>query len=428
MKKTIFLVFILMIFVFNPLVLAEEEVEITMAVGTVGIEQELAQRAAEIFEEENPGVKVNIQAAPETSDERRSVFLQHLDRESPDIDVYQIDVIWPGEFSHFLVDLNEYGADDIADQHFDAMIENNTIDGKLVAIPWFTDAGLLYYRTDLLEEYGFSAPPETWDELEEMAEVIQAGEREDNPDFWGYVWQGYDYEGLTCNALEWIHSHAGGRIINEDGEITVNNEQAIKAVSRAADWIGEISPPETTGLVEESSRVIFEAGNAAFLRNWPYVYALASEEEKAVAGKFDLAPLPASDEGESSAALGGWNLAVSRFSENKELAAELALFMASPRIQKMRAVEGAFNPTIEELYEDEEVLAANPFFEDLYEVFENAVPRPSSQTGELYNEVSSFISENIYLALNGDIGARTSLEYLEIDLEDLLGFETRAIE
>ncbi|MCC3145459.1 ABC transporter substrate-binding protein [Halanaerobium sp. Z-7514] len=427
MKKTLFIFFILMIFALNPLVLAEE-VEITMAVGTVGIEQELAERAAEIFEEENPGVTVNIQAAPETSDERRSVFLQHLDRESPEIDVYQIDVIWPGEFSHYLVDLNEYGAEEIADQHFAAMIENNTIDGELAAIPWFTDAGLLYYRTDLLEEYGFDGPPQTWDELEEMAAVIQAGEREDNPDFWGYVWQGYDYEGLTCNALEWIHSHGGGRIISEEGEITVNNEQAVEAVNRAGNWIGEISPPETTGLVEESSRIIFEAGNAAFLRNWPYVYALASEEGKAVAGKFDLAPLPAGEQGESSAALGGWNLAVSRFSENKELAAELALFMAGPRIQKMRAVEGAFNPTIEELYEDEEVLAANPFFEDLYEVFENAVPRPSSQTGELYNEVSSLISENIYFVLTGDLGASTALEYLEMDLEDLLGFETGELE
>lgn len=427
MKKTLFIFFILMIFALNPLVLAEE-VEITMAVGTVGIEQELAERAAEIFEEENPGVTVNIQAAPETSDERRSVFLQHLDRESPEIDVYQIDVIWPGEFSHYLVDLNEYGAEEIADQHFAAMIENNTIDGELAAIPWFTDAGLLYYRTDLLEEYGFDGPPQTWDELEEMAAVIQAGEREDNPDFWGYVWQGYDYEGLTCNALEWIHSHGGGRIISEEGEITVNNEQAVEAVNRAGNWIGEISPPETTGLVEESSRIIFEAGNAAFLRNWPYVYALASEEGKAVAGKFDLAPLPAGEQGESSAALGGWNLAVSRFSENKELAAELALFMAGPRIQKMRAVEGAFNPTIEELYEDEEVLAANPFFEDLYEVFENAVPRPSSQTGELYNEASSFISENIYFVLTGDLGASTALEYLEMDLEDLLGFETGELE
>src|SRR5690606_21411290 len=108
-----------------------------------------------------------------------------------------------GILAEHLVDLNPYVGDAIND-YFPAIVENNTVDGALVGIPYFTDAGLLYYRTDLLEKYGYEGPPTTWAELEEMATTIQEGERgEGNPDFWGYVWQGAAYEGLTCNGLEW---------------------------------------------------------------------------------------------------------------------------------------------------------------------------------------------------------------------------------
>ncbi len=354
------------------------------------------------------------------SDDRKGLYLQYLEAESPNIDVFQIDVIWPGELSEHLLDLNEYGAEEVADMHFEAIIENNTVDGKLVAIPWFTDAGLLYYRTDLLEKYGYDGPPETWQELEEMAAVIQEGEREENPDFWGYVWQGNAYEGLTCNALEWIESNGGGTIINDDREVTINNEKAKTAVEMAASWVGEISPPGVTGLVEESSRKIFEAGNAAFLRNWPYVYALASQEDKATAGKFDVAPLPAGDSGESAATLGGWNLAVNKYSEHPEIAADLALFIAGYKIQKLRAVEGSFNPTIKELYQDEEVLEANPFFASLYDVFINAVPRPSSQAGKQYGQISERFYQATYSVLNGESDVETAYSYLELEIEDLL--------
>lgn len=405
----------------SSFVLAEEdEIEVTIAGGSVGIELELTKKAARMFEEEHPNVSVDVYETPDLSDDRKGLYLQYLEAESSKIDVFQIDVIWPGELSEHLLDLNEYGAEEVADMHFDAIIENNTIDGELVAIPWFTDAGLLYYRTDLIDKYGYDGPPETWEELEEMAEVIQEGEREENPDFWGYVWQGNAYEGLTCNALEWINSNGGGKIINEEREVTINNEKAKEAVEMAASWVGEISPPGVTGLVEESSRKIFEAGNAAFMRNWPYAYSLAAEEDKATAGRFDVAPLPAGDSGESAAALGGWNLAVNRYSKHPEAAAELALFIAGYKVQKLRAVEGSFNPTIEELYKDEEVLEANPFFESLYEVFVNAVPRPSSPAGKEYGRVSERFFQATYSVLNGESDVENAYSYLELEIEDLL--------
>jgi len=420
-KHFIILLAIFMLLISSSFVLAQEDdIEVTIAGGSVGIELELTKKAARMFEEDHPNVTVDVYETPDLSDDRKGLYLQYLEAKSPKIDVFQIDVIWPGELSEHLLDLNEYGAEEVADMHFDAIIENNTVDGKLVAIPWFTDAGLLYYRTDLLEKYGYDGPPETWQELEEMAAVIQEGERENNPDFWGYVWQGNAYEGLTCDALEWIDSNGGGTIINDDREVTINNEKAKEAVEMAASWVGEISPPGVTGLVEESSRKIFEAGNAAFLRNWPYVYALASQEDKATSGKFDVAPLPAGDSGESSATLGGWNLAVNKYSEHPEVAADLALFIAGYKIQKLRAVEGSFNPTIKELYQDEDVLEANPFFASLYDVFINAVPRPSSQAGKDYGLVSERFFQATHSVLTGESDVETAYSYLELEIEDIL--------
>ncbi|MFW6410228.1 MAG: ABC transporter substrate-binding protein [Halanaerobiales bacterium] len=423
MRKTFSTILLVstLVLVLSAGVMAEEEIELTVAAGSVGQELELTEEAAERFEEEHPNVEVEVLDTPELADDRRGLYLQYLEAESAKVDVYQIDVIWPGELASHFVDLNEYGAEEVADEHFDPIIENNTVDGELVAIPWFTDAGLLYYRTDLLEEYGYDGPPETWEELEEMAKTIQEGEREDNEDFWGYVWQGDVYEGLTCNALEWIHSNGGGTIINDDQEITINNEKAVEAIEMAADWPGEISPNGVVEMAEESARKHWEAGNAAFMRNWPFAYPLGNEEDKEIAGKFDVAPLPAGDRGQS-ATLGGWNLAVSKYSEHTEEAAELALFMASYEEQKIRAVEGSFQPTIEELYEDEDVIEANPFFERLYDVFVNAVPRPSTPTGDQYSEVSELSYQAIHDVITGEEDAQSALEYLELELIDKTGF------
>ncbi|NLF63821.1 MAG: ABC transporter substrate-binding protein [Chloroflexi bacterium] len=402
-----------------------EEITLRVLAGNVGQELLLTQQAAERFMEQNPGITVEVLDTPDFVQDRLGVYLQLFEAQSPEGDVFQIDVIWPGDLAEHFVDLNEYGAADVAGEHFPAIIENNTVDGRLVGIPWFTDAGLLYYRTDLLEKYGYDAPPATWDELEEMAMAIQEGERaEGNEDFWGYVWQGNAYEGLTCDALEWIASNGGGTIVSPDGVITINNPAAVEIVDQAAGWVGTISPPGVTGYGEEEARAVWQAGNAAFMRNWPYAYSLGNAEDSAIAGMFDVAPLPAGASGSGAATLGGWQLAVSRYSEHPEEAARLALFMASAEEQKIRAIEGSFNPTIMSLYEDPEVLEASPFFGSLYDVFINAVARPSTVTAPQYNDVSTLFFNSVHSVLTGDAEAEDAFAELELDLQDLLGFET----
>jgi trehalose/maltose transport system substrate-binding protein len=400
---------------------------ITVAAGAVGQELELTQAAAQRFMELNPGVTVRVLDTPDLADDRLGLYLQFFQAQSPEVDVFQIDVIWPGDLAVHFVDLFEFGAREVADQHFPAIIENNTVDGRLIGIPWFTDAGLLYYRTDLLEQYGFDAPPATWSELTEMARVIQEGERAaGNADFWGFVWQGNAYEGLTCDALEWIASNDGGTVITPDGVITVNNPNAVEIIDLAASWVGTISPSGVTGFAEEDARLMFQAGNAAFMRNWPYAYSLGMAPDTAITGRFAVTPLPAGDieGGRPAATLGGWQLGVSRYSQNPQLAADVALFLASYDEQKIRAVEGSLNPTIMALYEDADVLEAVPFFGDLFDVFVNAVARPSTATAPNYAQVSSAFYTAVHSVLTGQEDAETALAILELDLEALTGFPT----
>lgn len=390
-------------------------VELTVAAGAVGQELELTKEAVAEFERLT-GAKVNVLETPDLVQDRLGLYLQFLGARSADIDVYQIDVIWPGILAEHALDLSDKVPQEEIAKHFPTIIENNTVDGRLVALPWFTDAGLLYYRSDLLAEYGFNGPPKTWEELTEMARVIQEGERaKGNASFWGYVWQGNRYEGLTCVALEWQASFGAGSIIEPDGTISVNNERTAAALTMAKDWVGTISPPGVTTYAEEDARAIFQSGNAAFMRNWPYAYALGHAEDSAIQGKFDVAPLPSGGAG-AAATLGGWQLMVSKYSKNPDAAVWLARFLAGEDEQKRRAIKGSMNPTIMSLYEDEEVLASTPFFGSLYDVFTNAVARPSTIAGERYNEVSTAYFTAVHQVLTGEMDVNRALANLESQL------------
>ena len=323
-----------------------EDITLRIFAGNVGAELQSTEEVADAFMAENPGITVEVVSTPDFVEDRLGVYLQLFEAQSSEGDVFQIDVIWPGDLAEHFVDLNEYGGAEQVANHFPAIVENNTVDGKLVAIPWFTDAGLLYYRTDLLEKYDIE-PPETWAELEAAAQTIQDGERaEGNQDFWGYVFQGNAYEGLTCNALEWVASSGGGTIISPDGTITIGNDDAIDIVNQVAGWVGTISPPGVIAYGEEDSRGVWQAGNAAFMRNWPYAYSLGNADDSEIKDLFDVSPLPGATSGQSAATLGGWQLAVSAYSEHPQEAAELAFFMASEQEQKRRAIDYSLNPTI----------------------------------------------------------------------------------
>jgi trehalose/maltose transport system substrate-binding protein len=342
---------------------------------------------------------------------------------NPDVDLYQTDVIWAPQLAEHFVDLTQVATEEgLIEQNFPSIIESQTVDGKLVAIPIFTDAPALYYRTDLLEKHGASVPT-TWEELQATAQTIQDAERaEGNAEIWGFVFQGNAYEGLTCDALEWVKSNGGGQIIEPDGTISINNDQAAAALDMAAGWVGTIAPEGVLAYQEEEARGVWQTGNAVFMRNWPYAYLLGNGDDSAVKGLFDVAPLPmGSGEGATSAAtLGGWNIAVSKYGDQQDAAISLAMYLGGAEAQKQRAINEGNLPTIQSLYTDADVLAANPYFERWQEVFQNAVPRPSAPTKQDYNEVSTMFFTAVHSVLSGEEDAATALEDLELDLEDLL--------
>jgi trehalose/maltose transport system substrate-binding protein len=293
-----------------------------------------------------------------------------------------------------------------------------TVNGKMYALPYFTDAGVLYYRTDLLEKYGIK-PPATWQELGDAAAKVQEGERKGGNDkFWGYVFQGKAYEGLTCNALEWIDSYGGGTIVDEKGAVTVNNPKAAEAITLASGWIGKISPDGVLNYGEEEARGVFQSGNSAFMRNWPYAWAAGNSADSPVKGKIGVTALPKGGEGgKNTGTLGGWQLAVSKYSKNQEAAADLVMYLTSKEEQKRRAVGASYLPTIALLYEDPDVLKASPFFGQLLPTFKNAVARPSRITGANYNKVSNAFWNAVHRVLSGKQKADESLAALEGELK-----------
>ncbi|MGH6942977.1 MAG: ABC transporter substrate-binding protein, partial [Geminicoccaceae bacterium] len=386
---------------------------IAISCGAVGLELQICQEGANAWAQQS-GNQVKVISTPNSSTERLALYQQILAAGSGDIDVFQIDVIWPGILANHFIDLSQYVDQETLDQHFKAIVENNTVDGQLVAMPWFTDAGLLYYRKDLLDKYG-KQPPETWQELTEIAKEIQDRERgAGNDKMQGFVFQAKAYEGLTCDALEWVASFGGGTIVDPDGEITINNAKAAEALDLAASWVGTIAPEGVLNYAEEESRGVFQSGNAVFMRNWPYAWALGNAEDSPVKGKIAVEALPKGGaDGKHVAALGGWQLAVSKYSANAEISADLVRYLTSYDEQKRRAIEGAFNPTIGALYQDTDVLAANPFFGDLYETITNAVARPSQVTGAKYNQVSSEFYNAVHTTLSGEAEAASALAALE---------------
>jgi trehalose/maltose transport system substrate-binding protein len=395
---------------------ANQPREIVISCGAVGVELELCQSGVAAWSKES-GFPARVVTASSNSGERLGSYQLLLASHSSDIDVFVIDTPWPGVIGDFFLDLTDVLEPDVRADQFAGFIDNNTVRGRLVALPWFIDGGLLYYRKDLLESYGFRVP-QSWQELTETAKQIQNSERrKGRTDMWGFVFAARAYEGLTCAALEWIHSSGGGSIVDPKGQVSVNNEAAREVLSLAASWIGSIAPRGVLGYMEEETRAVFQSGRAVFMRNWPYAWELSQAAESPVRGKVGITVLPKGngENAKATSALGGWSLAVSKFSKNPEASKSLAKYLASASEQKRRALRGGLSPTWRSLYNDPELLAKNPALKDLKPVYDSALPRPSKIVASDYNRVSSEFYEAVHGILSGG-KPEPLLEQLESDL------------
>jgi trehalose/maltose transport system substrate-binding protein len=375
---------------------AAAKVTVSISCSSLGIEMELCRDGAQAWAKQT-GNEVKLVSTPADAQERLALYQSLLASKSDKVDVFQIDVVWPGILANQFLDLNQFIEPGKQDGYFQTLIANNSVDGKLVALPWFVDAGMLYYRKDLLDKYGLKAP-ETWADLEAAAKKVMEGEK----GIEGYVWQGRAYEGLVCNALEWIVSNGGGSLLDNAGQATFNNPQATAAIDRAKTWIGTISPQGVLGYDEEQARGAFQSGKAVFMRNWPYAWALVNAPDSLVKDKVGVVPLPKGD-GEHAVhtgTLGGQSLAVSKYSAHPKEAVDLILYLAGPEEEKRRAVKGAFNPSLKSVYNEPE-LKNDAFFSTFSQVLSSVATRPATVAGKGYNQFSSQFTRAVHATLQG---------------------------
>jgi trehalose/maltose transport system substrate-binding protein len=354
------------------------------------------------------GIRVKVIPFPVPIPEAYASYQQVFKTRRADLDVFSVDIIWTKAFAPYLVDLRPaLGA--VARDHFPDMIRNNTVGGRLIGIPFVSNVGALYYRTDLLKKYGFRGPPTTWEDLERMAKTIQAGERAHNPEFTGFVWPGAAEEALTNDGLEWQVSHGGGQILNpRTGAIEVNNPRAIAAFKRAAGWLGTISPPGLRSFSGDDAFDCFMKGNAAFARLWiaswgHRQYLTANAPGSPIRSRFDITVLPhARGPYPPASSRGEWQLGVSIFSKKREAAIEFVGYMTSYAVQRWRAMNADLPPTIPALYRDPEVLRTEPYLKTVGWILDRyAVARPSWQAGVRYNELSRLYFEGVGAILQG---------------------------
>jgi trehalose/maltose transport system substrate-binding protein len=344
------------------------------------------------------GIQVKVVPHPAASDQSYSQLVRAFSQKSSSIDVAMIDVVWPGAFAPYLVNLKpKLGKQ--SKLHIQSIVANDTIGGKLVAMPWFGDYGILYYRTDLLKKYGYKAPPTTWNQLFTMAKKIQTGEQKTNKSFYGFVFQGNAYEGLTCNALEWIASAGGGSLIS-GGKATINNAKARTILDAMRAQIGKTTPRGVTSYQEDQTEHAFDDGNAAFARNWPYQYGIGATVGSKVKGKFSVTVLPHGAKGKSVGTVGGWQLAVSKYSKHKDAAIEFVRYMTSPAVEKFDALTNSNVPTIVSVAKDKQVRAKNPYLKPSIASVPR-VTRPAKFLKTHYNEASKVIYQGVNQILNG---------------------------
>jgi trehalose/maltose transport system substrate-binding protein len=369
------------------------------------------------------GIQVKRLPRPDGSLRQLALWRELLQKGGATPDVYGIDVIWSGIFNQYLMDLKPYFTPELSSQ-YPVVLASYTLGDKVVAIPRHAYVGVLLYRSDLLRKYGYPGPPKTWDELEAMAARIQAGERaKGHKDFWGYVWEGGMNEDLTCSGLEWQISEGGGRIIEEDGTISVNNPIAIRTWQRAARWVGSISPPGVVAYEKWDADNRWNSGKAAFLRGWASDYSLIKFHDLPEdAAQFGITSLPAGRVG-SANALGGNGLAVSRTSGHSREALELIRFLLRRDAELLQSMEQAEAPKERVLYELPEILQPYPQLAKLGEHRGRVVARPSIVAGEKYEKVSRAYIAALHSVLTGEKSAPVAAAELEKELVQITGFK-----
>ncbi|MBD3163083.1 MAG: extracellular solute-binding protein [Candidatus Eisenbacteria bacterium] len=342
------------------------------------------------FEERHPEIDVELVEGPTSTDTREGMYATTFLSGEATYDIVYMDVIWVPRFADrgWLLPLDDRFPEAEREAFLPGDVAGSVFEGSVYRVPLRADAGVLFYRSDLIEE-----PPETFAELVRLCERHQ-----DPPDRHGFLFQGQQYEGLVCSFLEVLWGH-GGRVLDRDGRVVLDGPEGHAALDWLVDLVGRVTPEAVTTYQEEESRHVFHEGRALFLRNWPYVWSKAQAADSPVRGKVGIAPMVHAPGGESSAALGGWGFGIASSCPHPDAAWRFIEFATSAEAMRILNERNGAIPARRALYRDPELLRRHPHYSQLYEVLLRSRPRPVHPR---YAEISDAIQMHVSAALVGE--------------------------
>jgi multiple sugar transport system substrate-binding protein len=371
------------------------------------------------FNKQSEGFKVTYQEMPTDTGAYFDKLRTQFQAGGGNIDVIGADVIWPVQFAAngWLLDVTDRFPKSEQSQFLSGPINSLMYDGKIYGVPWFTDAGLLYYRADLLEKSGYSDPPKTWDELQEMAVKVAKDQKID----YGFVFQGDQYEGGVCNGLEYIWTNGGDVLDPSDpNKVVIDSPEAAAGLAIEQGIVEDgVAPQAVATYTETETDPAFLGNKAVFARNWPYMYALAGTKDypDVKPEQIGVAPVPVTPGNGLVSTLGGWNMLINAQTDMPDEAWEFVSWMTSEQAQRLRAIDASLLPTRPELYKDPKIRETIPVIVEGEAALKNAKARPVSP---YYSDMSLEMQEQFNGVVKGDISPEDAVASLQDSLTQII--------
>ncbi|KAM3115924.1 ABC transporter substrate-binding protein [Phormidesmis sp. 146-33] len=368
------------------------------------------------FEQQNPGIRLNMIEGPNASnlieDLNTSAFLLGG---SP-YDLLNLDVTWVPKFAAagWLRELDDLVPAEELKQFLPGDINGGRYKDKLYRLPWRTDVGMLYYRTDLLDQANLK-PPETFADLTQASKALQ----QENAARWGYVWQGRQYEGVAAMFIEVLQGNGGFWVDPKTNQVGLDQPKAIDALKFLTSTIQQgVSPGGVITYQEDEARRLFQSGNTVFMRNWPYAWALLNADESPVKGKVGIRPMVHAPGYESAACQGGWGWGIASTTKHPQEAWKVVQYFTSPEVQKKLILNTGYLPSRRSLYDDKDLLAKYEFFPLVLQVLDNAALRPPIAQ---YAQASDILQRYLSAALSGRMTPEDAMKSAANETRSLLG-------
>lgn len=387
-----------------------------LAVLTTALDASQGKSLVKEFESRNPMIKLDMIEGPNASNLIEDLYTSSFLLGDSPYDLVLMDVAWLPKFAAagWLTELSDRLSSEEAAKFMPADLAGGRFKDKLYRLPVRSDAGLLYYRKDLLEQAGMQ-PPETFAELVESARQLQ----QSGAAKWGYVWQGKQYEGLAAMFVEVLAGFGGFWIDPKTLEVGLDRPETIKAIEFLKSTIAEgISPPGVTTYQEEEARRLFQSGDVVFMRNWPYAYPLGNADDSPIKGKIGIKPMVHAPRFDSAACLGGWGLGISKTTAHPDEAWKAVQFYISADAQRQSDLENGYLPTRKSLYTDPQLVAKYSYFPEMQTVVEKAVLRPPVAQ---YAQASDILQRHLSAALTDRTGAEQAMQDAAQETRSLLG-------